>query len=44
VLDQARDKVDEILATHEPLPLGDEIEGALAELRRRAVRHDEDPS
>jgi len=39
-LDQARAKVDEILATHEPLPLGDDIEGALAELHGRALRHD----
>jgi len=34
------EKVDAILAAHRPLPLGDDIEGALAELRDRALRHD----
>jgi trimethylamine--corrinoid protein Co-methyltransferase len=36
VLDEAREAVDELLATHEPLPLGDEVEKGLAELRARA--------
>jgi trimethylamine--corrinoid protein Co-methyltransferase len=39
-LDEAREKVAAILASHEPPPLGDDIEGALAELRGRALRHD----
>ncbi|MEI6449346.1 MAG: trimethylamine methyltransferase family protein [Actinomycetes bacterium] len=39
-LDEAREKVDAILAAHEPLPLGEDVEGALAELRGRALRHD----
>ena len=39
-LDEAREKVDGILAAHEPLPLGVDIESALAELRSRALRHD----
>ena len=36
VLDEAREAVDALLATHEPLPLGDEIEAELARLRARA--------
>jgi len=39
-LDESREKVDAILAAHEPLPLGEDVEGALAELRGRALRHD----
>lgn len=39
-LDGAREKVDAILAAHRPLPLGEDVEGALAELRDRALRHD----
>jgi trimethylamine--corrinoid protein Co-methyltransferase len=39
-LDEACDKVDAILAAHNPLPLSDGIEDALAELRSRALRHD----
>jgi len=34
------EKADTILAAHRPLPLGDDIEGALAELCDRALRHD----
>jgi trimethylamine--corrinoid protein Co-methyltransferase len=40
MLDEASAKVDEILATHEPLPLGEDVEGALAQLRRRALEAD----
>ena len=34
------EKVDAILAAHQLLPLGEDVEGALAELRDRALRHD----
>jgi hypothetical protein len=37
VLEEARAKVDELLAKHEPLPLGDEVERELARLRARAA-------
>jgi len=43
-LDGAREKVDAILAAHRPLPFGEDVEGALAELRGRALRHDGGPS
>ena len=37
VLDEARAKVEELLATHVPLPLGDDVERELASLRVRAA-------
>jgi len=43
LLDQARARVDEILAAHRPLPLGEDVERALAALQRRAAEiSDED--
>jgi len=36
-LDEVREAVAALLTTHEPLPLGDEIEGELARLRGRAA-------
>jgi trimethylamine---corrinoid protein Co-methyltransferase len=37
VIDEARAAVDELLATHRPLPLGDDVACALAQLRARAA-------
>ncbi len=37
VIDEARAQVEETLAAHEPLPLGDEVERELARLRQRAA-------
>jgi len=36
VLDEAREKVDQILKTHKPLPLGDDIEKELAGILKKA--------
>jgi trimethylamine--corrinoid protein Co-methyltransferase len=36
ILDEARDKVDQILKTHKPLPLGDDIEKELAGILKKA--------
>ena len=38
ILDEAHEKVRAILAAHEPLPLGDDVERELAKLRARAAR------
>ncbi len=38
VLDQARERVTQILTTHEPLPLGDDVERELVALRDRALK------
>jgi trimethylamine--corrinoid protein Co-methyltransferase len=38
ILDEAHEKVHSILAAHEPLPLGDDVERELAKLRARATR------
>jgi trimethylamine--corrinoid protein Co-methyltransferase len=40
LLEEARERVDHILATHEPLPLRPDIERELAALRRRALQED----
>jgi len=36
VLEEAKEKVDQILATHEPLPLGDDVEKELENICKRA--------
>ncbi len=36
ILDEAREKVDQILKTHKPLPLGEEIEKELNNIQKRA--------
>ena len=36
LLDEARQRVDEILSTHEPLPLGEDVERELDRIQRRA--------
>jgi len=36
LLDEARRRVDEILATHEPLPLGEDVERELDRIQKRA--------
>jgi trimethylamine--corrinoid protein Co-methyltransferase len=36
VLEEAREKVDQILATHEPLPLDDHVEKELERIQKRA--------
>jgi trimethylamine:corrinoid methyltransferase-like protein len=36
ILDEAREKVDHILKTHKPLPLGEEIEKELNNIQKRA--------
>ncbi|RLC77217.1 MAG: hypothetical protein DRI81_08920 [Chloroflexi bacterium] len=36
LLDEARQRVDEILATHEPLPLGEDVERELDKIQERA--------
>jgi len=36
LLKEAHEKVDQILATHEPLPLGDDVERELERIRKRA--------
>ena len=38
ILDEAHEKVREILAAHEPLPLDEDVERELAKLRERAAR------
>ena len=38
VLEEVRERVDQILATHEPLPLDDEVEKELDRIRERARR------
>jgi len=38
VHDEARQRVDELLATHVPLPLGDDVERELEKLRQRAAK------
>jgi trimethylamine--corrinoid protein Co-methyltransferase len=37
LLERAREQVDQILATHEPLPLGKEVERELERIRQRAA-------
>jgi trimethylamine--corrinoid protein Co-methyltransferase len=37
-LDEVRDRLDQIMATHEPLPLDDEVEKELDRIRERARR------
>jgi trimethylamine:corrinoid methyltransferase-like protein len=36
LLDEAREKVNEILSSHEPLPLDDEVERELDLIQKRA--------
>jgi len=36
ILEQAREKVDDLLSTHEPLPLGEDVERELANICERA--------
>ena len=38
ILDEAREKVDQILKTHKPLPLGDDIEKELAGILKKGKR------
>jgi trimethylamine--corrinoid protein Co-methyltransferase len=38
LLEQARHKVEQILATHQPLPLGEEVERELDRIQKRAQR------
>jgi trimethylamine--corrinoid protein Co-methyltransferase len=38
VHDEARHRVDELLSTHKPLPLGDDVERELEKLRQRAAK------
>ena len=38
LLDEARQRADELLAAHEPLPLADDVERELEKLRRRAAK------
>jgi trimethylamine--corrinoid protein Co-methyltransferase len=38
LLDEARQRTDELLAAHEPLPLADDVEHELEKLRRRAAQ------
>jgi hypothetical protein len=35
-LEQAREKVEHLLATHKPLPLGDDVEKELDKIYKRA--------
>jgi trimethylamine:corrinoid methyltransferase-like protein len=36
ILDEAREKVDQILLTHTPLPLDDDIQKELDKIRKKA--------
>ena len=36
ILEEAREKVETLLATHMPLPLGDEVETELDKIQKRA--------
>jgi len=38
IMAEAKAQVSDILARHEPLPLGEDVEHALEELRSRAAR------
>jgi len=42
LLDQARDKVDHILSTHQPLPLSEDVERELDHIQKRAQEIAED--
>jgi len=41
ILEEAREKVDNLLATHKPLPLSDEVEKELDEIQKRANQSSE---
>jgi trimethylamine--corrinoid protein Co-methyltransferase len=43
LLDEAREKVEQILATHEPLPLGEDVEDELDRIQKRAQTTDRLP-
>ena len=39
ILEDAREKVEHLLSTHKPLPLGDDIEKELDEIEKRAKEY-----